>query len=81
MHYVYILKSQRHPDKYYIGQTNDVAKRLCVHNNGGSPYTAKYKPWDLVSAISFDTQDKAIRFEQYLKSGSGRAFITKRFLQ
>ncbi len=34
----------------------------------------------LVSAISFDSQEKAIKFEQYLKSGSGRAFIKKRFL-
>ncbi len=80
MYYVYILKSQTYPDRVYIGQTNDIAQRLYVHNTGGSSHTAKYKPWDLVSAISFDNQDKAVKFEQYLKSGSGRAFIKKRFL-
>ena len=80
MHYVYILQSKTFPDQNYIGQTDDVTQRLYVHNTGGSPHTAKYKPWILVSAISFDSQEKAIKFEQYLKSGSGRAFLKKRFL-
>lgn len=51
-----------------------------IHNTGGSPHTAKYKPWELVSSISFESKSKAIEFEQYLKSGSGRAFIKKRLL-
>lgn len=80
MYYVYILKSQNDPDKNYIGQTDDVAQRLYVHNTGGSSHTAKYKPWKLIASISFETKEKAIEFEQYLKSGSGRAFIKKRFL-
>ena len=80
MYYVYILKSQTYPDRTYVGQTKNVAERLYVHNTGGSPHTAKYKPWSLVSAISFGEQDKAIKFEKYLKSGSGRAFIKKRLL-
>ncbi len=79
MYYVYILKSQDYPDKMYIGQTKDLTKRLYVHNNGGSSHTAKYKPWYLLTSISFETPDKALKFERYLKSGSGRAFIKKRF--
>ena len=80
MYYVYILKSQNYPDKNYIGQTNDIAQRLHVHNTGGSPHTAKYKPWSLVTSISFEEHEKAVIFEKYLTSGSGRAFIKKRFL-
>jgi len=80
MYYVYILKSQKYPDQNYIGQTNDVAQRLYVHNTGGSSHTAKYKPWKLISSIFFETKEKAVEFEKYLKSGSGRAFIKKRLL-
>ena len=80
MHYVYILRSKNYPDQTYIGQTDDVAQRLYVHNMGGSPHTAKYKPWILISSISFENKEKAIEFEKYLKSGSGRVFLKKRFL-
>lgn len=80
MHYVYILKSKKYSDKIYVGQTGDVEKRLNVHNSGGSSHTSKYKPWDLLTSISFENEIKAIEFEKYLKSGSGRAFIAKRFL-
>lgn len=80
MHFVYILKSQNYPEHYYIGQTDDVAQRLYVHNTGGSPHTAKYKPWGLISSISFESKEKAIEFEKYLKSGSGRVLVKKRFL-
>jgi len=81
MYYVYILQSTNHPNQNYIGQTNNIKQRLEVHNNGGSPYTAKYKPWKLISSISFENREKALEFEKYLKSGSGRVFIKKRFLQ
>ena len=47
---------------------------------GGSPHIVKYKPWKLVSSISFESKEKAIEFEKYLKSGSGRVFVKKRFL-
>jgi predicted GIY-YIG superfamily endonuclease len=80
MHYVYILQSVHFPDQNYIGQTDDVNRRLYVHNTGGSPHTAKYKPWKLISSISFESKEKAIEFEKYLKSGSGRVLIKKRFL-
>ncbi len=81
MYYVYILQSKNFPKQNYIGQTDNVDQRLYVHNTGGSPHTAKYKPWKLISSISFESKEKAIEFEQYLKSGSGRAFIKKRLLQ
>jgi putative endonuclease len=80
MYYVYILKSHTHLDRIYIGQTDNVDQRINVHNTGGSSHTAKYKPWKLVSSISFESKEKAIEFEKYLKSGSGRALVKKRFL-
>lgn len=78
-YYVYIIQSVNNQDKYYVGFTVDLKKRLKKHNEGGSTYTAKYKPWQLKTAIAFDEKDKALKFEKYLKSHSGRAFAKKHF--
>jgi len=78
-YYVYILQSINHPDKYYIGFSTDVKERLKKHNEGGDKYTSKYNPWMIKNTISFDDKDKALAFEKYLKSHSGRAFAKKHF--
>ncbi|GJL50099.1 MAG: excinuclease ABC subunit C [Nitrospirales bacterium] len=78
MKYVYLIKSTSHPQQTYIGITSDLEKRLAVHNSGGSIHTSKFKPWELITSITFSDTAKAIAFEQYLKSGSGRAFANKR---
>lgn len=78
MHYVYIIKSIDHADKYYAGYTLDVQARLKTHNEGSSVYTKDYKPWKLVWHCSFEDKSRAMEFEKYLKSHSGRAFAHKR---
>lgn len=78
MYYVYFLRSLQNPSKTYIGYTIDIKKRLDIHNIGASFHTNKYKPWKLVAFIAFDTEDKAINFEKYVKIGSGQAFAFKR---
>ena len=79
MHYVYRLQSIEHPEQKYTGFTSDITKRLEYHNNGQSSHTSKYKPWKLINYFAFDDQQKAMAFEMYLKSGSGRAFTQKHF--
>jgi len=76
--YVYLIQSTSHPKQRYIGLTSDLKKRLTAHNEGRSPHTSKFKPWKLVAYVGFVDEAKAINFEQYLKSGSGRAFANKR---
>ncbi|MDP3889115.1 MAG: GIY-YIG nuclease family protein [bacterium] len=80
MHYVYILRSINYPDQIYVGHTSDLKKRLSNHNCGTTPHTDKYKPWTLVMYLAFNSLEKAIAFEEYLKSHSGRAFRDKRLL-
>ena len=79
MHYVYLIRSISIPDRTYIGLTADLKARLKKHNEGGSPHTAKFKPWMLVQYSAFQTREKAAEFERYLKSGSGKAFAKRRF--
>lgn len=77
-YYVYILKSINFPDKIYIGYTLDVSSRLQKHNEGGSVYTKDYRPWEMAWYCTFPDKSKALAFEKYLKSHSGRAFAQKR---
>ena len=74
MHYVYILQSEAAPEQWYTGATADLRTRLGEHHSGKSPHTAKFRPWRLVTYLAFSDTAKAIAFELYLKSGSGRAF-------
>jgi putative endonuclease len=78
VHYVYILQSVEHLDQFYTGLCADVPRRLKAHNAGQSKHTSKYKPWRVLSAHYFADPSVAAAFEQYLKSGSGRAFAAKR---
>ena len=79
MFYTYILRSISHPNQRYIGSTGDLRKRLAEHNAGGSPHTAKYRPWKLETYIAFELEDRARAFEIYLKSGSGHYFAKRHF--
>ena len=77
--YTYILRSLSHPDQRYIGSTSDLKSRLAKHNAGEVPHTLKFKPWRIQTAIAFDCKEKAVAFEDYLKSGSGREFANRHF--
>ena len=76
---VYILRSDSDPSRHYVGVTSDMDERLVWHNNGPCGHTVSYRPWTLVVTIEFPTERAAVRFERYLKSGSGRAFAKRHF--
>ncbi len=78
MFYVYLLKSINFPDQIYIGFTQDLKARLRAHNAGESKHTSKYTPWELQCYVAFKDRRKAQEFEHYLKTGSGKAFSSKR---
>ena len=77
---VYVLRSVNKPDRYYTGLTDNVQRRLEVHNSGGSKYTAPLRPWTLVAFTEFANVDSAAAFEKYLKTGSGRSFSKRHFV-
>lgn len=78
MKYVYLLESIEYPDQTYVGLADDLRARLAAHNAGQSKHTAKFKPWRLVTYVAFSEPRKAVDFERYLKTASGRAFAKKR---
>jgi len=79
MWYVYILRSINFPKQEYVGATADLKRRLPEHNAGKSTHTAKFRPWELVWYCAFPDKYRALEFEKYLKSHSGRAFAKKHF--
>jgi len=76
--YVYILQSLSETERFYTGITDDLRARLSKHNSGSVTHTAKYRPWRIKSYVAFSDADRALAFEKYLKSGSGRAFAKAR---
>ena len=78
MQYVYILKCA--DGKHYTGCTNNITNRIERHKKGEVTYIKSRLPVELIFYCAFSDPYKAFEFEKYLKSGSGRAFMKKRFL-
>lgn len=77
--YVYMLRSAVFQDRYYVGSTGNLSDRLKAHNSGKVVHTSKFLPWQIESAVAFRNKNKAVAFERYLKTHSGRAFAKKHF--
>ena len=77
MYYVYSLQCR---DGFYVGCTDNLKDRLSRHEKGNVPATFNRLPLKLDFYFAIKNKYKAFEFEQYLKSGSGRAFIKKHFI-
>ncbi len=73
MFYVYILESEK-DNSFYIGQTNDLNKRIDFHNQGLSKYTSRKIPWRIVYFEKYNTRTEAIQGELFLKKQRNRTF-------
>jgi predicted GIY-YIG superfamily endonuclease len=73
---VYILECS--DGSHYTGYTSDLENRIKRHEKGEINYTKQRLPVILVCYIAFQDKYKALKFEKYLKSGSGKAFARKR---
>jgi putative endonuclease len=75
MEYTYILKCA--DGTYYTGHTQNLDERLRRHMKRENTYTKYRLPVELIFYAAFSDKYKAIEFERYLKSGSGRAFAKR----
>ncbi|OGK16182.1 hypothetical protein A2690_01950 [Candidatus Roizmanbacteria bacterium RIFCSPHIGHO2_01_FULL_39_12b] len=80
MFYTYILRNYK-TDRYYVGYTSDLKNRLREHLSGRVKSTKSNLHYELEWYCAFKTEKQAITFEKYLKSGSGIAFMKKRFFK
>ena len=78
MYYTYLLKLSN--NDIYVGSTVDLVIRIKDHNEGKNISTKPFRPVKLVYYCAFPTKAQSIKFEMYLKSGSGKAFRNKHLL-
>lgn len=78
MYYVYLLKMS--DGSIYTGSTKNVKARVLKHSGGNVLATKGRRPVKLIYYCAFETKGTAIKFEQYLKTGSGQAFRTKHLI-
>ena len=80
MYYVYLLESESEQGRNYVGSTRDLKARLATHNRGGNISTKPFRPWKLTAYVALRDERRALAFEEYLKSGSGRTFAKRHLL-
>jgi len=70
MYYVYILQSQNY-QRYYIGYSDHLDKRIVAHNLGKVRSTKAYMPWRLIYKERFEDKTMARKMELQIKSYKG----------
>jgi putative endonuclease len=77
--YTYILFSSK-LNKYYIGSTNNLLRRIEDHNRGKSGFTRVGVPWELKYVEEYKTKSQAYQREMEIKKRKDRKFIESLFL-
>ncbi len=80
MYYTCVLHNAS-TNRYYVGHTPDLKNRLKEHLSGYVKSTKSNLHYELVWYCAFKERNLATSFEKYLKSGSGVAFMKKRFFK
>jgi putative endonuclease len=73
-YYTYIIESTTN-QRWYIGHTNNIDRRLDEHNSGQNNSTKGKGPWKLIFLKEFDNNLDANRFELKLKKLRNKKFI------
>ena len=76
MYFVYILQSIT-SKKYYVGQIDNLERKLQQHNSGYSKSTKGGKPWIVKYSEEYCDRSSAVRRENEIKKKKSRAFIEK----
>lgn len=80
MFYTYLLWNSE-TKRYYVGYTPDLKNRVKTHLSGLVKSTKSNLHYRLVWYAAFEERRMALDMEKYLKSGSGIAFMKKRFFK
>lgn len=76
MHYAYILLSKV-DNNFYVGLTNDLRKRVGLHNEGKVYATKNRTPFILIYYEAHHSRYDAARREKFLKTGWGKNWIRR----
>ena len=74
--FVYVILCE--DGSLYKGHTDDLERRYKEHYTGnGALHTKLHKPVKMVYSERLDSMEEAVEREKYLKTGSGREWLTK----
>ena len=73
MYYVYVLLCN--DNKFYIGFTSDLTKRIQRHKIGKVFSTKPRRPVELIFYEAYKNKYDALRREKYLKTSKGRTTL------
>ena len=66
-YFVYMLKSLGKDSVTYVGYTNDLKKRINLHNNNKGAKFTKGRKWKLIYKEKHSSKKEAISREYYIK--------------
>ena len=80
-YYVYVIRSDNKSRIItYVGYTNNLKKRLMLHNNGKGAKFTRGRLWKIIYSERFDTKNEAKSREYYIKKNRKfRKFIKEKF--
>ena len=68
IYYVYMLKSKGVKPVTYVGYTNNLTKRINLHNSGKGAKFTRGRKWALIYKEKFNSKKEAISREYYIKN-------------
>ena len=66
-YFVYMLKSLGRETVTYVGYTNDLKKRINLHNNNKGAKFTRGRKWKLIYKEKLNSKKEAISREYYIK--------------
>ena len=66
-YFVYMLKSLGKDPVTYVGYTNDLKKRINLHNNNKGAKFTRGRKWKLIFKEKLNSKKEAISREYYIK--------------
>ena len=66
-YFVYMLESNDEKKTTYVGYTRDIKKRIKLHNTGKGAKFTRGRKWKLIYKEKYNTKNKAISREYYIK--------------
>ena len=67
-YYVYMLKTLNKTNITYVGYTNNLNKRIKLHNLGKGAKFTRGRKWKLIYKEKYNTKSQAISREYYIKN-------------
>ncbi len=72
---VYVLKSLKSGVRYVGFTTQSLNDKVQEHNQGATRWTRANKPFELIYSEEFADKTRALKRENFLKTGNGRRVL------